>query len=352
VVITFLVVIGNLLKEIAGRFMNNGLGFQEMGMLFLYALPSLITYTIPIALLFATLIAFVQLSQDCEIIAMKSAGIPIRKVFTPAIIIGLIAAFFLLFLKAEVSPRARVQMKRFLIETVLDKPTLVLSEQAWTREFNNMRIFVGNIDDEQMRLHHINIVINNDDGPRRNIVAKSGRIYLGENKEKVFLELRDGAVHEYDLKEPDTYTTTTFGMLTIPVDIYALNKYVQKYNSLENLSKKEMTAGQIIEKIQDPSISPATRTGLLEQIGERTALAFMPLVFVLIGAPLGVIPHKARRMYGLAICAGLVLAYYALLILGEALAKKYMVNPVLAMWIPNLFLGAAGVFLMARAERT
>ncbi len=86
-------------------------------------------------------------------------------------------------------------------------------------------------------------------------------------------------------------------------------------------------------------------------IGERTALAFMPLTFVLIGAPLGIIPYKARRFYGLAVCAGLLVTYYSLLMLGEMLVKKDFINPVIAMWIPNLLLGSAGIAFMVRAER-
>lgn len=349
-VITFLVVVGNLLREIADRFTSNGLMLGDMGLLVLYALPSLVTYTIPIALLFATLIAFAQLSQDCEIMAMKSAGIPIRKIFLPAVVIGLVAALLLLYLKAEVTPRLKRKIKSFIVEKVLENPTLVLSEQAWTREFNHMRIFVGRIDEKRMRLEDVDIVINREDGPKRNIVAKSGRIYVGDSREKVFLELEDGAIHEYDMEKPDTYSTTTFGRLTIPVDIYAINQYIRRYDSLDEIRKNEMTFRQIARAFLE-SEDPGERWGLLRQIGERTALAFMPLAFVLISAPLGIIPHKARRMYGFAICGGLLLAYYALLVLGETVAKRGMMNPVLAMWIPNLSVGATGIFFMIRAER-
>ncbi|RJP23623.1 MAG: YjgP/YjgQ family permease [Candidatus Abyssobacteria bacterium SURF_5] len=350
-VITFLVVVGNLLKEIGDRFMSNGLGLLDVAILISYALPSLMIYTIPIALLFATLIAFAQLSNDCEIIAMKSAGIPIMKVFVPAVAVGMFATLLLLILGAEVSPRAKRGMKVFIIEKIMEKPTLVLNEQAWTQEVNNMRIFVGDIDHKRMRLKDVDIVINPDNGPRRNIVAKAGRVFLSEKKDKVFLELEEGAIHEFDMAEPDTYSTTTFGRFTIPVEVEALNRNIRRYQALEDLSPKEMTLSQLIRQAGDPAIERQERRNLLRHVGERTAMAFMPLVFVLVSAPLGIIPHKARRMYGLAVCAGLLLAYYSLLMLGEALAKKGVVNPLLGMWIPNLFLGIAGIICMARAER-
>jgi LPS export ABC transporter permease LptF len=350
-VLTFLMLVGSLLHELADRFSSKGLALREMAMMVVYVLPPLVTYTMPVALLFATLIAFIQLSQDCEIIAIKSAGIPIRKAFAPAIFLGIIITMFLLALRAEVSPWAKREMKRFLVGTVLEKPTLVLNEQTWTRTVNNMRIFVGHIDDRRMLLKDIHILVRNANEPRRTMVAKAGRIYIGDDRKKIFLELDDGCIHEYDMEHPDRYSTTTFGRLTVPVSIEAINRYLKRYRSLDDLRNKEMSAEQIAQRLSDPSTGAEERRSLLGHIGERTALAFMPLAFALIGAPLGIIPHKARRFYGLALCMGLLLVYYALLALGGTLSEKNLLNPLFAMWMPNLFLGATGIFFMVRAER-
>jgi lipopolysaccharide export system permease protein len=350
-VITFLMLMGRLLHELADQFLNKGLALSEIGLMTLYLLPQLVPYTIPIALLFATLIAFIQLSQDCEIIAMKAAGIPMRKVFAPAILIGVVATIFLLALRAEVSPWARRKLKVSIIEMVLKRPTLVLSEQAWTPEFNNMRIFVGNIDDRRMLLRDVKVLINDEDKPSRTMVAKSGRIYIDGNREKVFLELSEGSVHEYDMERPDEYSTTTFSRLTVPVNIDELDRYLKKYQNLESVRHKEMSVQQLARRLSSPSLRPKEKRSLLRDIGERTALAFMPLTFVLIGAPLGIIPYKTRRFYGLSVCAGLILAYYSLLIMGETLSEKGLMNPLIAMWLPNVLIGVAGVVLMIRAER-
>ncbi|MBI4830315.1 MAG: LptF/LptG family permease [Candidatus Lindowbacteria bacterium] len=351
VVITFLMLMGEILHELADRFLSKGLALGDVGMLIFYVTPPLVTYTLPIALLFGTLVAFIQLSQDCEITAMKAAGIPIRKAFAPAVVISVSAALLLLALRAEVSPWAQRKLKAFVIELVLKKPTLVLDEQSWTEKVNDMRIFVGEIDDKRMLLKDINIVVRDKDKPYRTIVSQSGRIYVSEDRSKIFLELKDGSMHEYDTKNPDRYSTTSFSSLTIPASIGAINRYVKRYQSLDNLEKKEMSYRQLFEKLSDPSIAPGEKVSLLKHIGERTALSFMPVAFVLIGAPLGIIPYKARRSYGLAVCAGLLVLYYSLLIIGEALAKRGIVNPLVAMWIPNVFLGTAGVLFMIRAER-
>lgn len=350
-VITLLLLAGELLHELVGRFSSKGLALRDMAMIVFYVVPALVPYTLPIALLFATLIAFIQLSRNCEVIAMQAAGIPVRAAFAPAVLIGIVAAALLFVLRAEVSPWARRELRVFIVKTVLENPTLVLREQAWTPEFKDMRIFVGRIDDERMMLEDIDIFIENQDELPRTIVAREGRIRIEPEHRRIFLELSDGSIHEYKLENPDEYSTTTFRTLTIPVNIGELQRYLDRYQRLDHLREKEMSLKQIVMRLSSPSLERRQKRELLQQIGERTALSFMPLTFVLIGAPLGIIPYKTRRSYGLVICALLLLAYYSLLILGETLDKKQVMNSIVAMWVPNIFLGVTGIILIIRAGR-
>ncbi len=354
VVMTLLTLVGDMLQELAQRFTNRGLELGDLVKMILYVIPTLMIYTIPVALLFATLAAFAQLSQDCEVIAMKAAGIPIRKIFAPAILIGVAASTLLLALCVEVSPWARRELKIFVINTVLAKPTLMLREQAWTPEVDSMRIFVGEINDSDMTLKDVNVVVSKEDEPSRTIVAESGEISVDSETKKIFLELNQGSIHEYDSERPDEYSTVMFSSLVIPVSIGSIDRYIrysETYENIDGIRKKELSLRELTSKISNPATKTQERRVLIGQIGKRTALAFMPLTFVLIGAPLGIIPYKTRRFYGLAVCMLLLAAYYALLMLGEGLSDKGLINPLLAMWIPNLLLGAAGVAFIIRAER-
>jgi LPS export ABC transporter permease LptF len=353
-VMTFLTLVGDLLQELAERFTNQGLGLSDLGMLVGLVLPVMMTYTVPIALLFATLAAFVQLSQDCEIIAMKASGMPIRKIFMPAILIGVVTTLVLLPLCVEISPRARKRLKLFIVNTILERPTLMLTEQEWTPEFNSMRIFVGSIDEEEMTLKDISVMVSEEDKPHRTIVAESGRIEVDTEAKQIILELIEGSIHEYDSDNPEEYSTVVFNNLKIPVTIGSIDRYLdysERYERFGSIRKKEMTLAELVRKIRNPGTSDGYRRDLIAQIGKRTALAFMPLTFVLIGAPLGIIPYKSRRFYGLAVCGLLLLLYYALLMASESLSRKEILGPMLAMWVPNILLGIAGLVFIFRAER-
>jgi lipopolysaccharide export system permease protein len=82
------------------------------------------------------------------------------------------------------------------------------------------------------------------------------------------------------------------------------------------------------------------------EIHKKFAIPFACLAFVLVGGPLGIRMGKGG-FANMAIAVGFFLVYYLMLIGGEQLADRRLFSPLLAMWLPNLILGAIGVYLTA-----
>lgn len=82
------------------------------------------------------------------------------------------------------------------------------------------------------------------------------------------------------------------------------------------------------------------------EIHKKFTLALACILFTLVGAPLGILIKKG----GMTIAAGLsitfFLIYYILLIWGEQLADRNLINPGLGSWIPNIILFLIGVILI------
>jgi lipopolysaccharide export system permease protein len=64
-------------------------------------------------------------------------------------------------------------------------------------------------------------------------------------------------------------------------------------------------------------------------------------VFVLLGAPIGMRVRRAGPAVAF-VSIAFFLFYYLCLVGGEELATRLMLPPWLAMWLPNLLLGAWG----------
>ena len=87
------------------------------------------------------------------------------------------------------------------------------------------------------------------------------------------------------------------------------------------------------------------------EIYKKFSIPFACIVFVLIGAPLGIRAKKGSLGVGITFSIGFFLIYWACLIGGEELADRQIVHPALAMWFPNILVGAFGIYLTIRTVR-
>jgi lipopolysaccharide export system permease protein len=88
--------------------------------------------------------------------------------------------------------------------------------------------------------------------------------------------------------------------------------------------------------------------GLSVEIHKKFALPVACVVFVLIGAPIGMRVKRAGPAVAF-VSIGFFLFYYVCLIGGEELANRLILPAWLAMWLANLVLGTLGLDLTARA---
>ncbi|MBD3162248.1 MAG: LptF/LptG family permease [Candidatus Eisenbacteria bacterium] len=83
------------------------------------------------------------------------------------------------------------------------------------------------------------------------------------------------------------------------------------------------------------------------EIQKKFSIPFACIVFVLVGAPLGMKARRGGVTIGF-LSVAFFLFYYLCLIGGEQLADRGHVAPWIAMWLPNLILGVAGAALTYR----
>jgi lipopolysaccharide export system permease protein len=89
----------------------------------------------------------------------------------------------------------------------------------------------------------------------------------------------------------------------------------------------------------------------LVEIHKKFSIPFACLVFVLIGAPLGVMARRGGIGTGVLYSLFFFILYWAGMIRGEALSDRLVVPPWVAMWGPNLFVGAIGLWLVWRMAK-
>ncbi|MCK6619467.1 MAG: YjgP/YjgQ family permease [Calditrichaceae bacterium] len=126
----------------------------------------------------------------------------------------------------------------------------------------------------------------------------------------------------------------------------------EKYQAVSRASHKVQAAAQKIS-------STASNKNYFEkqiykyqvEIHKKFSIPFACIVFVLIGAPLGIRARKGSLGVGISFSIGFFLLYWTCLIGGEELADRQLLAPFLAMWFANILVGAFGIYLTVRTVR-
>jgi lipopolysaccharide export system permease protein len=89
----------------------------------------------------------------------------------------------------------------------------------------------------------------------------------------------------------------------------------------------------------------------LVEVHKKFSIPFASIVFILVGAPLGIASRKGSMGVGVTLSIFFFLLYWICLILGEDLADRRFLPPMLAMWFPNIMIGLAGAYLTWRTVK-
>jgi lipopolysaccharide export system permease protein len=106
-----------ILKDVAGELLGKGISFHKILLYFVYLIGEKITETIPIACLFAGIMAAGRLSGDSEITAMRSAGISFPRIYSVFIFFGFLAMIVVGMMNLYLGPmnaRAREDFEYWL----------------------------------------------------------------------------------------------------------------------------------------------------------------------------------------------------------------------------------------------
>jgi len=87
------------------------------------------------------------------------------------------------------------------------------------------------------------------------------------------------------------------------------------------------------------------------EIHKKFSTAVACLVFVLIGAPLGIMARRGGIGTGVVYSIFFFVVYWVCLIGGENLADRLLISPAVAMWSSNVIIGTGGLFITWRMSR-
>lgn len=128
----------------------------------------------------------------------------------------------------------------------------------------------------------------------------------------------------------------------IPRAEYEQNEKIRSLNNNARQFQNEFTLIENYEK---------NNNKYLVEIHKKFTLAVACILFTLVGAPLGILVRKGGITIASALSITFFLIYYILLIWGEQLADRALLDPAIGSWMPNIVLFIVGLIILFLSDK-
>jgi len=195
--LTFFFALFILLMQFLWKYVDDlvgkGLEISIVLELLFYASATSVILATPLAVLLSSLMTFGSLGEQYEIIAMKSAGISIRKLISSLSLFVFLIAFGSFWFSDNVAPKAYLKLRTLLKNIVNQKPTLNIIEGVFYDGFDNYIIRVGKKDSNNKDIYDILIIDHTkSQGNSSFTYAKSGKMETTDDEAYMLFYLYDG----------------------------------------------------------------------------------------------------------------------------------------------------------------
>ena len=312
-------------------------------------------HVLPVAFLFGIMVAVGRISADSEVTAMRSLGVSFAQFVAPSLLLALLVSAATGLLLAEGDPLARRTL-RAIFADIASRGGVIEPGNFNRLDRTEARLLFVEDRDEENRLSGVLISDRTDPDQPFTVVAERGRFYFDSENATAHLQLESGDVHfEPEESELNEYRRISFESFDYAFDMSGiLGAGPSQILPLEMSTKRIL---QVIDYFDRHDGRPPDDVRVKSkepyeiQLHRRLALPLTPLLFALVGVPLGLRRSHGARSWGVLVSVGLVFIYYLLLSFGSFLADKGALPASLAIWLPNAAFAVIAVPLLARARR-
>ena len=207
----FVNAIAQRLDDLAGKGLPRDVILEAL----LLSLPHTVALTLPMAVLPAVLYTFSELAANSEIIAMSGGGVRPRRLFMPALFLGVFLAAVTFFFNDRILPEANHRLKNLQVSIQRKSPTFQLRERVVNviqgeNGLGPYYLRAESIDPVSSELTDVHIYDMSRQGVRRTTYAARGEMKLNASFTDLQLRLFDGEAYEVGSVDQRSFQRTAF----------------------------------------------------------------------------------------------------------------------------------------------
>ncbi len=335
------IIVATRLLSIMEMIVTHGASLSHIFAMVVCLLPEVITFALPAAILIAVVVAFLRLSSDSEIIALKSSGIGIYQMLPPVITISLLAFIITLIFGIVAVPWGNKTFKNLIFQIIESRADLGIKEHIFCEPFDKVIFYVNGFSAKDKVMENIFVVDRRDKEIVNTIVAENCRILLQPQKRIITLRFLKGTIF---MTEKDSQAARTIEFKTYDLNISL--KDVMASLASRHIKPKEMSLRELIRESGTIPKGEERHNKVLIELLEKFSIPLAVFFMGIIGAPLGAQIRAKGRTVGIAVSLVIFFTYYMCLAGTRSICETGLLPPTIGVWIPNIFLCLCAVCLL------
>jgi len=345
--LTLMVLLGLLIigraVQLRDVFLGLDIGLFDTLILFAYMIPVSLMLLIPIACMASVFLAFLRMSTDRELVALRAAGVSVLQMLQAPLLFSVLCTVLSLWVSLFWLGWGMGQFRTTLLDIATTRARIVVQPGIFNVDFPGLTLFARQVHPETGRMTQI--LVDDRTNPEREILmlAPAGTIDMDYERGDVVFSLENGNI--YSLNDQGASVLSFEGyQVRLPME------KLFKTLAFSHFRPQDMTWAQLaIEGAKAKALDQIARINRIEvEQHKRFAYPMACLVLALFAIPLAVAFEGLHRQTGMMLALGMFFVYYFLMSLGFSTGEVGSVPPYIGLWAPNilfLFGGIYGVWL-------
>jgi LPS export ABC transporter permease LptF/LPS export ABC transporter permease LptG len=345
VVFTFVLIIPFIIQQ-AEQFIAKGVDWPTVLRVMVTLLPATLGLTIPMALLLGLLVAFGRLSADREMVAMMACGVSPYRLLRPVLALAVVAWAATSWIMIEAIPDANQTYREITFRIITDRAEGQVRPREFFEQFPNTVLYVREIPPGGGVWQKVLAADTKNAAHPVLYLAERGRVVVDRQAKTIEMVLERGTRHATNSEDPATYEVVRFQQLVVALD----PESVFPRGGLAR-GEREMTIAELRERIAEQQGRNQPFHNPVMEIHKKFSIPIACFVFAIVGLALGISNRKDGKLASFVLGIAVIFVYYVIMFTAQAMTKGALVPAWLAMWLPNIFLGGAGIMLLMMRAR-
>ena len=227
-IFTFFVSLFILLLQFLWKYLDDlvgkGLEWYIILKLMYYASSTFVPLALPLAILLSSLMTFGNMGEHYELVAIKSAGISLRKAMKPLVILAVFLSVTAFYFSNYILPVANLKFGALLYDVRQQKLAFNLTEGIFDNDLDDFVIHIGQKDKDNQTIYDVKIYDHSEKkGNVKVITAERGFMELSPDQTKVIFTLYNGSRYT-EITDQQGYRKTR------PFEVLEFEKFVRLFD--------------------------------------------------------------------------------------------------------------------------